>query len=193
MIGVTATKIVGGNIKAGGSVAASSTKNNYLGEEFVKETSEYIKNQCKNVIKDNINRLIYTGMLSNPEDIQYDYRIFMNGAALPIKFVSGSCGYILDKKGNVYVLIEADGGFGVSTPITITDGFGNFNAAKETREDYQNAIEGFSGGGGAAGIQLTVSTSTSGIVSSEVTGTTSAGATLFSGRYVHYLFNLYDN
>ncbi len=78
--------------------------------------------------------------------------------------------------------------------MQIADGFGDFNALKGTPGEYKDAIEGWSlGGGGAAGVQVTASTSTSEVVSSEVIGTTAIGTTLFAGRYVKYLFNLNDD
>ena len=192
LVGATTAKIVGGDAKTGASTAVSGTKNNELGGEYVDSLVNWIVDQCKPEIKNSINNLIDIGLLSDPHKMEHDYRVFMNGAALPIKFVAGSCGYILDSKANVYVLVEASGGFGVSTPITLTDGFGDFKAMeKENANDYRRTIEGWSfGGGGAAGVQVTASVSTSGVVSSEVTGTTAAGTTLFSGRYVKYLFNL---
>lgn len=62
----------------------------------------------------------------------------------------------------------------VSTLLQIADGFGDVDAPKENKGDYQSAIEGWSlGGGGAAGVE-----------SSEVAATTAARSTLFAGRYV---------
>jgi filamentous hemagglutinin len=195
VVGATASKMVGGNAQSGASTAISGTKNNILGEEYVNAVKNYLIDKCKPGIKDNINSLISVGLLSRPDEMEHDYRIFMAGASLPIRFVAGASGYILDKKGNVYALIEVDGGFGVSTPVQITDGFGNFKAPeKENANDYKSAIEGWSlGGGGASGVQVSASVSTSGLVSTEVTGTTAIGTTLFAGRYVQYLFNLNED
>lgn len=133
LVGATPAKIVGGDAQTGASTAVSGTKNNYLGEKYVNSAVNWIVDNGKDAIKSNINNLIETGMLSNPKDMEHDYRIIMTGTSLPIKFMGLASGYILDKHGNIYALIEGNGGFGVSTPIQITDGFGDFNALKDNR------------------------------------------------------------
>lgn len=184
IIGATVSKLTGGDALTGGSITLSDIRNN-----FFNHLAQYIIDHAKDKIKGDVNTLIDKGII--PSDMKQDYYIYMDGISSPFKFVSGAAGYIVDKKGNVYGLFEADGGFGVATPLQITLGFGNFKAPKENSDDYISAIEGWSfGGGGAAGVQVTASVSTSGVISSEVTATTAMGTTLFAGRYVRYLFNL---
>jgi len=188
VVGAAAAKVVGGDTQSGASVAASATKNNELDAEHIKQ---YILTHCKDSIKNNLDSLIEEGIIPSPDDMTHDYYIIMGGVSLPIKFVSASAGYIVDKNSNVYILLEGDTGFGVSTFTTLTVGFGDFNGAKNSSTDYIDNITGGSlGGGGAVGVQLTASVSASGVVSAEVSGTTSTGVTLLSGRYVWYILNL---
>ena len=188
ILGAAAAKVVNGDAKAGASVAVSEIKNNEQNLEHIKQ---YIISQYEQSIKSNIYSMIEAGVMPALEDMTHDYYFVMGGASLPLKFVSGSFGYIVDKYGNVYGLLEADGGFGVSTFTTTTVGFGDFKASKSSSDEYISAIEGGSfGGGGSAGVQVTASISSSGVVSTEVSGTTAAGVTLLSGRYALYLFNL---
>jgi hypothetical protein len=124
--------------------------------------------------------------------MQGDYQFIEGGAGFG-KFISGAVGGMIDKQGNVYVIIDGSAGVALGFPITGTIGQGYFgNADKSNQNDYANALGGLSfGTTTGAGIQGNVSIGTSGVVSGETSLTPGIGKT-FGARYTQFLFNIND-
>ena len=160
---------------------ASGAKNNDLIHGF------------KQVVKD----AIANGILPNPATMQSDYKFIEGGLSTPIlKLASVAGGFIMDKKGNVYLIIDGSVGYGLGLPLPVTGsvGQGYFgNAEKSDAQAYKGALEGGAiGTTTGAGIQGNVSIGVpSGVISGEVSLNPSIGKT-FGGRYTVYLFNIND-
>ena len=146
----------------------------------------------KQVVKD----AIASGILPNPATMQSDYKLIEGGLSTPIlKVASVTGGFMMDKKGNVYLIIDGSVGYGLGLPIPVTGsvGQGYFgNTEKSNAKDYKEALEGDSyGTTTGAGVQGNVSISRSGVISGELSLNPSIAKT-FGGRYAWYLFNIYD-
>lgn len=185
IVGAVAAKAAGGNATAGAVAAQSGTRNNAQWEDIFRAliNPEEVTNL--------VNQEISSGNLPIWQEMKQDYYIFSAGISLPLgRFITGAIGGILDKKGNVYVILEGGGALGVSSGIQITAGFGNFSGKKEGAQSYKDAIAGLSLAiTGAAGVQGSAGWSTSGVVSGEVTATSGMGSSL-TGRYVIFIENL---
>lgn len=147
----------------------------------------------KQAVKD----AIADGLLPNPATMQGDYKFIEGGLSTPIlKILSVSGGFMLDKKGNVYLIMDGSGGasLGLPLPVTGSVGTGIFfgNAEKNNAAAYREALAGGSlGTTTGAGIQGTMSISRSGVVSGEVSLSPSITKSV-GGRYAWYLFNVFD-
>ncbi|AJQ28473.1 DUF4280 domain-containing protein [Pelosinus fermentans] len=145
----------------------------------------------KQAVKDAIDN----GILPNPATMQSDYEFIEGGLSTPIfKIASLAGGFILDKKGNVYAMVDASVGYGLGLPYPVTGsvGQGYFgNADKSSEEKYRDALAGGSiGTTTGAGIQGNASIGVpSGVISGEVSFNPSIGKS-FGGRYAWYLFNV---
>ena len=148
IVGAAAAKAVGGNAGSGASAAASGTKWNAEYEELFRsmvspeEVSYFIEKSTKE------------GNLPVWKEMEQDYYFFDLGLTIPSgKFVEISFGGILDKKGNVYLVIGGEAALGASTGVQITAGFGNLSPFPGDKpEDYRKAIEGASGSFGGASL-----------------------------------------
>jgi hypothetical protein len=135
---------------------------------------------------------VANGILPNPATMESDYQFIEGGLGIG-KFVGVSGGLMVDKKGNVYAILDGSVGYGLGLPVTGVVGQGYFgNAEKDDAQRYQKALQGVSfGTTTGAGVQGNVSIGTSGVISGEVSVNSSIGKT-FGGRYVEYLFNIND-
>ncbi|MEN6309611.1 MAG: hypothetical protein ABFD91_17825, partial [Anaerohalosphaeraceae bacterium] len=139
---------------------------------------------------------IAQGILPNPATMESDYRFIEGGFSIPLlKFAGIAGGFMMDKMGNVYAMVDASVGYGLGLPIPVAGsvGQGYFgNADKSDKGKYREALEGYSvGTTTGAGIQGNASVGTSGVISGEVSVTPGIGKTV-GGRYAWYLFNIYD-
>ncbi|WP_312335091.1 hypothetical protein [Anaerospora hongkongensis] len=139
---------------------------------------------------------IASSILPNPATMQSDYKFIEGGLSTPIlKLASVTGGFMMDKKGNVYLIADGSVGYGLGLPIPVTGsvGQGYFgNAEKSDEADYREALAGGSfGTTTGAGVQGNVSIGTSGVLSGELSLNPSVAKT-FGGRYAWYLFNIYD-
>lgn len=139
---------------------------------------------------------IASSILPNPATMQSDYKFIEGGLSTPIlKLASVTGGFMMDKKGNVYLIADGSVGYGLGLPIPVTGsvGQGYFgNAEKSDEADYREALAGGSfGTTTGAGVQGNVSIGTSGVISGELSLNPSVAKT-FGGRYAWYLFNIYD-
>ena len=187
IVGAAAAKAVGGNAGAGASAAASGTKWNAEYEELFRsmvspeEVSYFIEKSTKE------------GNLPVWKEMKQDYYFFDLGLTIPSgKFVELSCGGILDKKGNVYLVIGGEAALGASTGVQITAGFGNLSPFPGDKpKDYRKAIEGTSGSlGGASLIQGAFGKSFSGDTKSLEISLTSAFGISGGIKKVIFLCNL---
>jgi len=135
---------------------------------------------------------IANGLLPDPATMESDYKFIEGGLGIG-KFVSVAGGLMMDKKGNVYAILDGSVGYGLGLPVTGVVGEGYFgNAEKSDEKAYKTALEGSSFGTmTGAGVQGNVSIGTSGVISGEVSFNPSIGKT-FGGRYAEYLFNIND-
>jgi len=135
---------------------------------------------------------IANGILPDPATMESDYKFIEGGLGIG-KFVSVAGGLMMDKKGNVYAILDGSVGYGLGPPVTGVVGQGYFgNAEKNNAQHYQEALQGASfGTTTGAGMQGNVSIGTSGVISGEVSFNPSIGKT-FGGRYAEYLFNIND-
>ena len=187
IVGAAAAKAVGGNAAAGATSAASGTKWNAEYEELFRGmvSPEEISNFIEQASKD--------GTLPSRQEMDSDYYVFDSSGTIPIgEFISGSVGGILDKKGNVYLIIGGEVAFGASTGVQITAGFGNLSPFPGDKpEDYRKAIEGTSGSfGGASLIQGAFGKSSSGATKSLEISLTSALGISGGIKKVVFLCNL---
>mgnify|MGYP000877477181 FL=1 len=184
VLGAAAAKIVNGDATAGAIAAASGTKYNALYEEMIqqiisKEDLPYLIEQATK-----------EGKIPFWETMKDDYYFFDLGATFPFgRFLEGTLGGIIDRKGNLYLVLGGGAAFGVSTPLQITGGFGNLLSRPEedTAEKYKDAIMGLAlSSSGAFGIQAAYGRSLTGdIDSAEISVTTAAGAEVAIKRIIH--------
>ena len=190
IVGAAAAKAIGGNAGSGASAAASGTKWNAEYEELFRGmvSPEEISNFIEQASKD--------GTLPSWQEMDSDYYVFDLSGTIPIgEFISGSVGGILDKKGNVYLVIGGGVGLGASTPLQISAGFGNLSDFPgSSPEEYRSAITGLSASiNGAALIQAGYGKSLFGdIDSTEISATSSLG---IEGNIkgIIFLYNLTGN
>ena len=190
IVGAAAAKAIGGNAGSGASAAASGTKGNAEYEELFRGmvSPEEISNFIEQASKD--------GTLPSWQEMDSDYYVFDLSGTIPIgEFISGSVGGILDKKGNVYLVIGGGVGLGASTPLQISAGFGNLSDFPgSSPEEYRSAITGLSASiNGAALIQAGYGKSLFGdIDSTEISATSSLG---IEGNIkgIIFLYNLTGN
>ena len=184
VLGAAAAKAINGNATAGAISAASGTKYNALYEEMIqqiisKEDLPYLIEQATK-----------EGKIPFWETMKDDYYFFDLGATFPFgRFLEGTLGGIIDRKGNLYLVLGGGAAFGVSTPLQITGGFGNLLSRPEedTAEKYKDAIMGLAlSSSGAFGIQAAYGRSLTGdIDSAEISVTTAAGAEVAIKRIIH--------
>ena len=184
VLGAAAAKAINGNATAGAISAASGTKYNALYEEMIqqlisKEDLPYL-----------IERATKEGKIPFWETMEDDYYFFDVGVTFPFgRFLEGTLGGIIDRKGNLYLVLGGGAAFGVSTPLQITGGFGNLLSRPEedTAEKYKDAIMGLAlSSSGAFGIQAAYGRSLTGdIDSAEISITTAAGTEVALKGIIH--------
>ncbi|WP_110953624.1 two-partner secretion domain-containing protein [Anaerosinus massiliensis] len=174
LIGSAAAKAVGGNAQAGGSVAASGTKNNNLYESVARTA-------------------IRIGVLPNPENMQNDYVYVELSGDLPFVGSLGG-GYIMDKNGELYRFSEKGWSLGLPIPLVGAAGVGNVDTTwKDGGGNIRDAIEGMSAsGGGSSLVSANVSVATNGALTFEVGFETSAGVT-FATRDAEWVGSIYQD
>ena len=183
VLGAAAAKIVNGDATAGAISAASGTRYNALYEEMIqqiisKEDLPYLIEQATK-----------EGKIPFWETMKDDYYFFDFGATIPFgRFLEGTLGGIIDRKGNIYLVLGGGAAFGVSTPLQITGGFGNLSSRPEDdAEEYRKAIMGASLSlSGAFGIQAAYGKNLTGdIDSAEISATSAAGTEVAIKRIIH--------
>lgn len=139
---------------------------------------------------------VQTGVLPNPKEMTTDYIYLQAGLSIS-KTVSGSKGYILDRKGNIYVFDQEQIGFGGSTPIYGGYGKGTIETAWKNQPD-NNIVEAISGNSSGAGASAIVSSSVSmgdngGAITVEIGVETSLGTTVYARRHATLIGNIYES
>ena len=189
LIGAAAAKAINGNAMAGAISAASGTKWNAQYGDMIQQLIP------TNELPYLIEQATKEGKLPFWRTMEDDYYFFDLGVTLPLgRFIEGTIGGIIDRKGNVYVVLGGGAALGVSTPVQVTGGFGNLSSRPEDNaEEYRKAIMGLSASlSGASLIQAAYGKSLTGDTDAvEISLTTAAGIEL-SIKAIVPLFNFED-
>ncbi|SEP48053.1 hypothetical protein SAMN04490178_1572, partial [Propionispora vibrioides] len=188
LVGATAAKVVGGDEQTGASTATSATKNNDNGWSTYRDTQRMRK--LENTTGETIRNLIDAGIIGDPRTMQCDYAYFELSIGLG-KFASGAGGFMVDKQGTVYVIVDASAGVGVAPPLTGTVGMGYVgNISDADRADLSNALAGLSAGiTSVAGIGGNIS---AGIPSVALTGEIQASLGIGKSAGVRYAIPIFN-
>ncbi|WP_217645154.1 hemagglutinin repeat-containing protein [Pelosinus propionicus] len=190
VVGATATSIIGGDAQAGASTAASGTKNNDNAWSTYRDTQRMRKLAANT--GETIRSLIDAGIIGDPRTMECDYAYFELSAGLG-KFVGVAGGFMVDKQGNVYAIVDGSAGVGIAPPITGTYGKGFVGNIPDTqRDDLTNALEGLSvGTTSVAGAGGNVSVGSGFVLSAEVQASFGIGKSV-GARYAKQIFNIFE-
>jgi filamentous hemagglutinin len=189
IVGATATSIIGGDVQAGASTAASGTKNNDNAWSTYRDTQKMRKLEANT--GETVRSLIDAGIIGDPRTMECDYAYFELSAGLG-KFASAAGGFMVDKQGNVYAIVDGSAGVGIAPPITGTYGKGYVgNISEQDRTDLSNALEGLSvGSTSVAGAGGNVSVGSGFVLSAEVQASFGIGKSV-GVRYAKKIFNIF--
>lgn len=188
VVGATATSIIGGDVQAGASTAASGTKNNDNAWSTYRDTQRMRKLAANT--GETVRSLIDAGIIGDPRTMECDYAYFELSVGLG-KFAGGAGGFMVDKQGNVYVIVDLSAGIGLAPPITGTVGKGYVgNISDADRADLSNALSGLSAGiTSVAGIGGNIS---AGVPSIALTGEIQASLGIGKSAGVRYAIPIFN-
>ena len=139
-----------------------------------------------------VRSLIDVGIIGDSRTMNCDYAYFELNAGLG-KFVGVAGGFMVDKQGNVYTIVDGSTGVGIAPPITGTYGKGFVgNISEQDRTDLSSALEGLSGGiTSVAGVGGNVSVGSGLVLSAEVQASFGIGKSA-GVRYAKKIFNIFQ-